>query len=169
MPIINMSKGTMDDILYLIIAITILGFTLLVIGTAAFKFNEKWQNQTEIPQISKDAVNQVITSGYDTLFNLFPFVFVFFFLISLILASYVETNPAIAFLGVILLGILVVVSSAIGTVFIDVASNTNFSIVTSRYPVMNFIFQNFASIICVMGGLMLIVLYAKWPDRQRSG
>ena len=160
-----MPKGSLDDIAYLIVGAFMVGIIIVVFAKIGFSFNDKWQTMN-IPNSSKVAVDRIVTSGYDTIFNMFPFIFFGLFFVSLILAYQVESHPILVIFGFIMLVILVIASAILGYIYKTLVTTPNFVDVIARYPATDFIFTNFSAVVTVMGIIMLIVIYAKLPRNK---
>lgn len=104
---------------------------------------------------------QSATNRYPSLFDGIFLLFFFGVLIgSIVLALFIDTNPAFFFVSIFIMIIMLVVGGMLANVF-DVQKNSVISPYVAAFPMTLFVFENFVTIILVYAFLLAIVIYAK--------
>jgi hypothetical protein len=83
-------------------------------------------------------------------------------LISLLITSYVlQTNPALFFIVVLVVGIMGAVAGYFSNAYNTFINDSTFTTISSNFPVTNFLMNNYLIIVIITVFLMLIVFFAK--------
>ncbi len=164
-----MKKGSIDDIAYIFISCFIIAIIWLFLSYILFAFDTQWQTLDVATNSSKVAVHDIAYGGVNTMWGVFPFLFFGLYFIALIFASQVKANPVFIWITLIIGSIDIMLASVLGYVFGAFSTNALLLTVISRYPIVDFIFSNFAAVITVMILVMMVVLYIKIPGQQEGG
>ena len=151
-------KGDVQDVLWVFILMFVVGIFLLFMTVVAFRIDTLWSGMSISPE-AKDIVHNTIYPVYDEIWAMFPIIFFGLYFVALILAFNVGSHPIFAWISLILLFIDTIVTSVLGFAYNSISNSPDFITTIARYPVVDFIFQNYAFLFAVMGIGMFIVLY----------
>lgn len=160
-------KGNVQELVTILIVVFALTVTILVVGKIIFAFNDGVQrmNNKDIPDAAK-SISQTITNKTPSILDNFLFmIMIVIYLVALISAWFIDTNPVFFVISVIILIIVLIIAGIIQNANEAILSAEAFSDIALLYPKMIFIGQNLFKIISGMGILLLASLYAK----SRSG
>jgi len=145
-----------------VIGLAVLFVFFIVFGYMILeKFNEKWQNLDIANQESKDAVDKVTTS-YPSLFDtVFIITVVIFFLATIISAYFIDVHPIFFVVSLIVLIGVLVCAAIVAEANQEFLSNPKISGIIDKFPMMAWFSMHLFPIAVVMGGVIIIVLYAK--------
>lgn len=164
-----MAKGSIDDVAWIFVSVFVVAIIWLFFSYILFAFDAKWQALPIATAESKTAVHDLAYNGVDTMWNTFPFLFFGLFFVALLFASQVRAHPAFIWISLIIGSVDIILASVLGYVFGAFSSNAMLLTVITRYPVVDFIFANYAAIVTVMILIMLVVLYVKIPGMEEGG
>jgi len=164
-----MGKGSLDDVAWIFISVFVVAIIWLFMSYILFAFDAKWQTLAVATPDSKTAVHDIVYSGVDTLWNVFPFMFFGLFFVALIFASQVQAHPAFIWITFIIGSLDIIFASVLGYVFGAFGTNALLLSVIARYPVVDFIFANYAAVVTVMILIMIVILYVKIPGMEQGG
>ena len=151
-------QGSIDDVVWVFVTCFVAGIFLLLMTFAGFNLAGNIVNTTLTPE-SKGIVTDTVYSGFDSVWNIFPFIFFGMYFVAIILAYNVGSHPVFAIFSIILIAVDIIVASVLGYVYTSVANMPEMLPVIARYPVVDFIFQSYAFLFTVMAIGMFVVLY----------
>lgn len=164
-----MSKGTLDDVLYALVAGVFIALIFFFMAFISFELNDQVQNNTAFNNESKVAFENIITTGFDVMLGAFPFIYFGLFIVAFTLAFRVGAHPIFALVSFILLGIMIIIAALLGEIWSAIVNEPEFATaVTARYPQVDFIMRNQSALTAIMGTIMIITLYARVP-KDRVG
>ena len=105
----------------------------------------------------------IVESGYalDAIANGFLFLVVGLFAAAFIAAFIVGEHPVFAFITIILLYVMTIITAAFSNFFQSFASKTVFAYQVGQFNIVVTIMTNLPVIFFVLGSVLIIVLYAK--------
>lgn len=150
------------DLLYMGIILIVMVVIILVTGSFFKDINTKYQSNN-IPNNStgKVLLNDM-SNRYSTIFDNLFFAVVILMGIALLFSLFlINSHPALFFLIVILLLFGIIVLATFGN-FIELFTNSQpIASEASNYPVLNFVFDNWITIMVTLGFTALVVFFAK--------
>lgn len=156
-----MKKGSLFDMLWIVIFMFIVAISLIVGTLFYFKVNDAMQSA---PGIS-DSGKTIMTRTHDRFVGWFDYlfltVFVGVYLLSLVLASQIDVHPVFFPLSLVFFIVFVVLAAVIGNAFYDVASNETIAPYASEYTIIPFIMNNYVKIVLVMAFGLAWVMWGK--------
>lgn len=154
-----MSKGTIQDLFYLMILLFLIGITVLV-GT--YLKNEVMADiKGMLTGTSGASYMTHVEYGFKTLDYVFLFMAIGFGVVTVVLAFQVQTHPVFFFISLVIFAIIMLIVPAFSNMFHDFASASEFSGFASDYSMMLKIFENFPKFFMIFGFLISIVTFAK--------
>lgn len=145
----------------------VLGFVMLfviaVCMVLAVYFHSIVTSETDI--YSATETGQEIESYVGTTVNMFNFIFVMCIaaiLVSLVIsAHYIETSTVFLVVGVIILGIIILISAPISNSFQELTSDPDMAATLTNHTLITTLMNDLPLTNLLIGSLFLIVLYAK--------
>jgi hypothetical protein len=152
-------KGTVFDLLPIMLILFIFGFVVLSVSNVATKFktsidasnveNPTMQLNTTYIEASQNAVN---TFNYGFVFLGFGLA-----LAAIIGASMLNVHPGFVILAIIVSVVFIILSGMLSDVFTGTAS----SLGVTNFPLMSLLMEKFPIFIAIVSTLIVVVLYAK--------
>ena len=148
-----------SDMLLGIIFIFLLG---IMIVTAVF-FHKTIVEETDLYSYNQDTSE--VKTYVDTTIGLYNYIFVMaiasIIVLMLLSAHYIETSAMFLVVGIIILGIIVMISAPLANSFNELTSDPVLSEKLTDHTLITTLMDDLPLIELITGGLFLIVLYAK--------
>ena len=155
-------KGSLPLELFAII-IVLFGF-----GIIAFMSKDILDDLNTDIQADPDLSNQTksttqsLTTRLPSVFDgAFILIFILLWIAVLVLGYQIDIMPVYFVLAIILLIIAVGVAMAINNAYTEFIGDSEFTLMPTYFPMTNFILDNLAVVIAVIGTSLMIVLYGK--------
>ena len=159
-------KGDIQDLITLIVVIV--GFALA--GILAYKFIGEFNDQTADSTVLTDHSKEILNDAEDRMPLIFDggllVVMVFFTIVMLISAWYVDTHPAIFVIAFILVIAIVIVAGALSTAFGELTQSPELIDQANEFPISVFVLGNLPLLVFVIGVALIIVLFAKYKNQR---
>lgn len=156
---IVLNKKGISDVPLLVV----LGFVfaiVLIFSKVAFDNVATSFEGSDIDQ-SINATGQFNANYVEMFDSLFVMMLVFITIAVIFVSSRLNVHPAFYIFAILLLAILVVVSGLLSESWGEFQTDSSVGATVAEFTMMNFILDNFGLFIALLGGLGLIVLYAK--------
>jgi len=158
-------KGSLDDLVYIIVILIFFGMGLLIIGKWTDAFNTAIQSNDDIPVAGKTAVGQMNNLYGGVLDNGFLFLTVGLCLVALIFAMMVIIHPVFFVLYFIMLAVVVFVSGAVSNIYQTAAAEPTLAPIAAKLIWTSHILTYLPFIIGVIGFILAIVMYKNYQQR----
>lgn len=153
------------DVMLVFVVLIAMAFVSLFGYLVFDDINTDFQNDDDIDADVKADVSSLHTRYPGTMDGIFVFVFSFLWLAVIISAFVIDTHPVFFILGVLLLGFVIFVGAVLSNTYEEIRSETEFLTFADGFPMTNFIIDNLALAIVIVGMTVMLSLYAK----QRVG
>lgn len=154
-------KGSISDTFFIAIMLFITAITFVVGWMMMSKVNIEFQATDNIAQVGKDIVSDT-TSRYVSWFDgIYLTVLVLLWIVTLVLASKINVHPVFFMFTILIYGILVIITAALGNAFYTFASNAQITEYADAFTFIPFIMNNFVATMVILGFSVAIVMYAK--------
>ena len=153
----------MASIIDLILVAVVL-FGLAIGGFVLHEVFDQANDKIQVSNLGTDskAFNATQNAKYPTMLdNFFLILFVGLGLAVFIGAFFLQSHPVFFIFAVIILGFIVIIAAILGNAYEEFVGNEEFSAVEANYTVIPFVFNNFVTVIAVIGFLLMIGLFAK--------
>lgn len=152
-------KGTMLDILPIIIILLAVGIGALVGSNILTEFKTKLVDTGEINSTVGQNILTNAESDYPAVFdNVIPFVFIGLMLAMVIGAILIRTQPVFFFISIIMLVIMLIVVPTFSNAYGDVCDKLSSE--CGNFQKTEFIFNNLPIFLTLVGIITMVVLYA---------
>lgn len=159
-------KGSMIDLLFVIVALTIFGGSILIGAALINNFNDKVQTDSLFPTASKTIVSDQ-TNQYTSSLNVGFLVLFGFMSIAVIAMAVLVRIPPIFLAFYLFFLVILVIMGAIGTnIFEAIAENSTISPYVGGFGFITSIMAYLPIIVGVFGSILAIVMYKMWSDGQ---
>jgi len=170
-------KANLFDIPFQMIGMVVFGIIILIGGTSLFFITNAFQENelTNVPGgINVTEKIAPLTNSFFPMFDwIFLLGFIMIWIICYIGAFLIRTNPLFTGIGILFLIITIFISAFVSNVFNDIvsASPSISGIVPGQsidevMPLMFFTLNNLPFLVMILGGLAVIILYAKKQEGQ---
>lgn len=155
-------RGDIQDLITLIVII----FGFAIAGIVAYKFIGEFNDQVADNPVLTDHSKEIMVDAETRLPGIFDggllVVLIFFTIVMLISAWYIDTHPAIFFIAFILVIAIVIVAGALSTTFEEFTQTPEMINASNEFPISVFVLGNFPVLVFVIGVALIIVLFAKF-------
>ena len=149
-------KGTVSDLLVIMLTAIILVTTLSIIYFVGTKTKEVFQQSGfETTYIEKS------TGGLGILVNGIPFITIILGIVAIVLAFQIPAHPIFAPVSFFILALYVILSTFFSNIFYNLSNNTILTPVFNEFPLVAYLFQYLPYIIAIIGIIIIIVQYSK--------
>lgn len=159
-------KGSLQDLLFLIVILLTLGITIIIASLVANKVDESSLFSDDTTGTNQSKARAIYAKTIDSVVPKFDTIFVGTFIggmLIIILLSFALKSPTAFFvLGFILTMVMVMLSGIISNVYDEVADNPALSSVSSQFTAMEFIMSHLPTVILVAATIISIVIYGLW-------
>jgi len=154
----------MQDLAWVSIFLVFFGITILVANYIADEAFPKIKEQVG------EKGGEMVDAA-DFAFGVLDYVFLIIAVGMLIgvmvLAWRLNVSPVFMFFGIIILIILTaIITPTMSNVMWNIFNQTQFSQYADDYDIMTFIYENYPLLFAVFGGLLLIVMYARYKSQS---
>lgn len=160
----SFKRANVQEIAFIIGIAFVFSFAIFFGYKILHEFNGRF-GQLDVEPLAKATVNRVDTM-YPSIFDsAYLVVLVIFFLISVISAYFIDIHPFFFVLSLFVLIVALVASAMLANINETILSDSQFSDISDKFPIIVFTSQHLFQIAVIMGGILMIALYAK----SRSG
>jgi len=166
-----MHKGSMFDIIFLLISISAVMIVAIVSYLVLTAVTDNSALTATFNEAGVDKADN-LEKGQDALktFDLgLTFLVIMIGLVTVVLAAMINTNPVFFFGSLIVLIVMVMVTAMISNVFFDVTSNELLATATDQFPLTVLIMQIYPTICLVLSIIVAIVMYSKTSQMAGFG
>src|SRR3990167_6602416 len=153
-------KGSALDVLYIIVFLFVFAIGLIIADKVLYEIDEGTNTTLGSSNVSNFSFAQGRTS-----IRLFDFAYIFvvigLFITTIIFAFLIKTHPVFFVASLMLFIVTVIIGVVLSNVYEEFTASPDLVDTANRFPVMNYVMDNLPTIVTIMGGLVLIVLYAK--------
>jgi len=154
-------KGGVWDLLFIVLAMFMLGFGILIAYTVITEVIATTSFSATAAGVLVNAQTAVAT------FNLgFIIIFVGLAATTVILAYMVPSHPIFIVTGVLTLVVLMVLIPIFSNAFGTMAADTQLSTAAASFPIVTYIMDSMPLWTAVTGMLIIIVMYVKWRNQS---
>jgi len=158
---LNKKGNVLVEVLIILVVLFILGIVALVMNKTQIDLNVDVQNDTSLSNESR-ALMQTNTDQMPILFdNIFIFILVGCWILALVAAALTDSNYIFLAIMILALVIVLIVGGILANSYEEFRSDSDISTVAALYPKINFIFEHIGIVITIMGGTILLALFAK--------
>ena len=164
-------KGSIQDILYIIIAIVVIAVGSLLVYKVMNEVNQKFQDSVDIPVRGKTAMNNMENIFTGVLDNSFMLLVVGLCIVALALAAMVRVHPVFIVFFILLLVIIIFLGGVFSNIYQKVASNAQMddadgsgTLLADRLMFMSYVMQYLPFLIGVIGIAMSFIMYKSWQN-----
>lgn len=157
-------KGSIQDLIYIIVVALVFSFFLLVGYKIVDSFNTKIQASSDVDTYGKTAVSQINNHFPGIMNNMFLFVIIGLGITTLVLASLIKTHPIFLVFFIIALILIIFFAAIYSNVYQTMASNSALSTQASAMTMPHYVMTYLPFIIGVFGILLAIVMYKTWSN-----
>lgn len=160
------TKGSMGDVLLVIIFITFFIIMMLFSGVLTEKLNDKIQvgNYGAEPKLVTQNLNDMYGSVVD---NTTMFLFIGLCIITLILAATIIIHPAFLFLYIPSLFFTAYFAAIMSNFYQQIIENPNFANKAIEMNLSTMIMTKLPLIVFIVGAILGFVMYKAWESRAR--
>ena len=165
-------KGSIQDIIYIIVAIVVITVASLLVYKISDEINQKFQDSSDIPDDGKVAMGQMNSMYAGVLDNSFMLLVVGLCIAALAMAAMVRIHPIFIVFFVILLVIIVFLGGVFSNIYQKVASNEQMdaadgsgTLLADRLTYMSYVMQFLPFTIGVIGFMMAFIMYRNWQSQ----
>jgi hypothetical protein len=155
-------KGSLFDLIYIVPLIFIMVLIMFFVHRAWSEMSPQLAAEPDFSGPEGKAAMQTATETINGFDILIPFIFIFFILIMVIMAFYVQTSPVFMFIGIFILAISLTLAVAFKDIFKDISGDSEFANETATYVASSYIMNHLPAMIAVAGLILFIALYGKW-------
>lgn len=155
-------KGYIQDFLFFGIFMLIMVMVIVFSGKILGDVNENYQNKTMVGNVTfgKDMLGG-FANRYSSIFDyIFITVFVLFAIAIFVSMWFIDTQPAMFFIVVVIFGFILIALAMIGNVW-DRFSNSPLSTEVANYTLSGWLMDNWVFTLMVFGFVALVLLFAK--------
>lgn len=157
-------RGNVQEVAFIIGIAFVFSFAIFFGYKILHEFNGRF-GQLDVDPLAKATVNRVDTI-YPSIFDsAYLVVLVIFFLIAVISAYFIDIHPFFFVLSLFVLIVALVASALLVNINEEVITDEKFADISDKFPIIVFTTQHLFQIAVIMGGIIMIALYAK----SRSG
>ena len=159
-------KGTIQDLVFALIVILVLGLGILFAFKLSDEFNTRVQagslGDVPVPQEAQDAMNKV-HNLYPTLVdNMFLFMTVAMAIAAFILAALVRVHPIFLVFYLFVLAVLIFLAAIFSNIYQTVATNPEFTALAQQLELTNAVMAVLPFFVGIFGSILAIVMYKTW-------
>lgn len=151
-------KGSVQDIIIFAIVLFVMTFSIII----SYLILDELHGGTENLLNSRSRTMLAEGRSTITIFNAGFLVLTIGFGIAVIVSSfYIRTHPVFFFFAFLMLVIFIMVGAIFTNIFWEFINATPFANVVDAFPIMIEVMKNYPLVICVIGFLAILVMYAK--------
>jgi len=154
-------NGSGMDIIYILSFL----FTFAIVTVVAFTFYSGYTDSISDNDVFDNEVNDQVEQQAVATLHAWDYLFVFILIgltITTVMGGFMlRTHPAFFWISLLLLIMAIILSAVLGNVFSSVAENPSFGTAVGELNVIPFFMNHLPLMILLIGGAILVVLYAK--------
>ena len=155
-------KGSIQDIILIIVVLTFFGMVVLVGSKIGTEVNNQIQSNDAVDANTKEQSQRTISNSMGAIDKSFLFLAVFIAMVVLILAALVRVHPIfipLFFIGWIL---LIFLAGIFSNIYQNMAAQTELAGVAAEMGLMTSILTALPIIIGVFGIFLMVMMYKLW-------
>lgn len=164
-------KGSIIDIIYIIIAIVVISVGSLLVFKVSDEINQKFQDSDAIPAQGKTASTAMNNMYSGVLDNSFMLLVIGLSIAALALAAMVRIHPIFIVFFVILLVIIVFLAGVFSNIYQAVASEEGMdaadgsgTLLADRLVYMSYVMRFLPFMVGIIGLMMSFIMYKSWQN-----
>jgi len=164
-------KGTIQDVLYIIIAIVVITVGTLLVYKISDEINQKFQDSSDITTRGKTAMEQMNSMYTGVLDNSFMLLVIGLCIVAIALAAMVRIHPIFIVFFIILLVIIVFLAGVFSNIYQKVASSEEMdtadgtgTLLADKLTYMTYIMRFLPFITGIIGIIMSFIMYKSWQN-----
>ena len=161
-------RGSMQDILYIMVGLFILSVVILVVYKVSYGLNTEFQASSKITTEGKASHQQITSMFPGTIDNSFLFIVVFLSIGTLIFATMVRVHPIFIPIFIIALIFTIFFSSIFSNAYQEIAANAEFSALAAEMTFTHQIMTTLPFVVGIIGALLAIVMYKAYKGEQNG-
>lgn len=152
-------KGSLVDIVYIIVVVFVFGVVILFGAKVLNSFNTEVATITGIPAEAISANTKLEGHYGGVMDNMTMFLLIGFGISALVMASMVRIHPAFFFIYFIMLIVVIVISAVMSNVYGEIAESSQLTGIADTMFMTGKILQFLPIIIGVFGTILSIIMY----------
>lgn len=159
-------KGSLDDMIFIIISLLVLSMFALLGFKIVTEFNTKIDASGLAESYGTDAVDTINNIYPTTIDNGMLFLLIGLLIISLVLASLVVIHPVFLVFYCLMIVFVIFFGGVASNVYQEMANHPDFIELSTQLLWTSHIMQYLPIIIGVFGFVLAIIMYKAWENRQ---
>ncbi len=160
-------KGSVQDILYIGIVLTVLAIATLVTYKVSDEINTKFQASEHLEEKGKTAYSKINQMYPGIIDNSFLFLAVGLGISAFIMAALVRIHPIFIALFIILLAFIIFLSAIFSNIYQEIAANPDMTALADDLTFISKIMNALPFIVGVLGSLLAILMYKSWQIAEQ--
>ena len=161
-------RGFVQDIGLYTVILFVVAIGLLVVYYIFTEINTSFQDNPDLPAVSKDIMNNFKNRYISIWDNFYLFVVVGFFIVMVILGFSLRSNPVFAMLSLLLLVIFGILAVFFTNAYNKIATSSGFGSLAQEFTMMNYLMHRLPHIVVILSVVFIIVLFAKTKNQGVS-
>lgn len=158
-------KAGIPDGIFLVIGIFFVALVFLFVYMILSNVNDYIQGSSQVKADQK-ALMEAGTTKFPVLFDrLFAFIVVGLALGAIVGAWFINSHPALFWLTTPIMAFIIWLGSLFANIYAEIAGHQKLAAFSVDFPIMNFVFENFAIIITGFILLLALALFAKPQEK----
>jgi len=162
------NKGSVLDLILIIIVLLVLSASVLVGLTMATSFKDQINTMSDMPSSAKDSSNQIVEKFTNTIDSTFLFFTIFLGIATLVLAALVRIHPIFIpfyFIGWVF---TIFLSGIFSNIYQEMSANSELAAAAAELTLINSIMVGLPIIVGLLGTILMIVMYKLWSASQEG-
>ena len=152
-------RGSVQDLMYIVVVMFLVGMVGLVGYTVGSKFMEKVSSTDSVPAEAKTIGNQV-NGYYTSVFDkALPVILIGMCVVAIVLATMVRVHPAFIVFFIIAWVFIIIIAAVLSNSYVDMAANTNVAAYAANMTMTMWVLRYLPWIVGVMGTVLMFILY----------
>jgi hypothetical protein len=157
-------KGSIQDFLYIMVAIFILSVVTLLVFKISNSINTEIQANSDMSAESKDLSAQVNSMYPGVIDNSFLLLTVGLSVVAIALAFMVRIHPVFLVFYILVLVLLIIFAGIFSNVYTGIAENPDFTAEADSLVFISTIMRILPMFVAVLGTVLAIVMYKVWQS-----
>lgn len=153
-------RGYMGDWPVIAIVLLVLAIIIFVASKLGSEVNTGLQDK-----LDSDQGKQIMSDNTSRFGSVFDWIFIssFVLMVLVVIVTFfmIDTHPALFFVSIIILGMMLIPIGIFSNVFETFSTDTQMSSESAKFPFMDFVISNWGVLLTVAGFIGAIALYAK--------
>ena len=161
MTLFNKNGNAVQDTLTALIIIVVFAIVAVFGYTLMSQFNDEWQDEEDVTNISKE-VTQDFTTSYPIIFdNAFILLVVMLWIGLIVMSFFIDAHPIFFVIPLMLLIFVFAASAFMSNYFEELTDEAELSDAIGVMPKMNWVMDNLLIVMIIIGFTTTIALYSK--------